>query len=284
MLNGKPCFQVGPLDQGFWPDGIYTAPTDAALRYDIEMTKKLGFNMTRKHVKVEPSRWYYWADRLGLLVWQDMPSGNNRTPESRVQFETELRAARRNAPEPSLHHHVGGLQRRMGAVRHRAPRGHGQTARPVAAGQQRERLERTRRRAMSWISTHYPAPRAPEPESGRAIVLGEFGGLGLALPGHTWQKEHWGYQGMADAEAAPARQYEEFLDTVYSLRETTGLSAAVYTQITDVEVECNGLLTYDRKIVKAPADRIAEANRALRFTPGERGCSRASRHPSAGPL
>ena len=76
FLNGKPYFQVGPLDQGFWPDGLYTAPTDAALKYDIEMTKKLGFNMTRKHVKVEPERWYYWCDKLGLLVWQDMPSGD----------------------------------------------------------------------------------------------------------------------------------------------------------------------------------------------------------------
>src|SRR5262249_29877927 len=101
LLNGKPYFMVGPLDQGFWPDGIYTAPTDEALKYDIEMTKKLGFNMTRKHVKVEPERWYYWCDKLGLLVWQDMPSGDKgiggsdpdlkRTPESARQYEVELK-------------------------------------------------------------------------------------------------------------------------------------------------------------------------------------------------
>src|SRR5207302_1595686 len=101
MLNGKFVFQVGPLDQGFWPDGLYTAPTDEALRYDIEITKKLGFNMTRKHVKVEPDRWYYWCDKLGLLVWQDMPSGDRsvadgkadmvRTPESARQYELELK-------------------------------------------------------------------------------------------------------------------------------------------------------------------------------------------------
>src|ERR1043166_6964185 len=102
MLNNKPYFQFGPLDQGFWPDGLYTAPTDEALRYDIEMTKRLGFNMARKHVKVEPDRWYYWCDKLGLLVWQDMPSGDKyisgdkpditRTPESAKEFETELQA------------------------------------------------------------------------------------------------------------------------------------------------------------------------------------------------
>ncbi|MCX6141654.1 MAG: hypothetical protein NTZ35_00395, partial [Ignavibacteriales bacterium] len=90
LLNGTFEMLVGPLDQGFWPDGIYTAPTDEALRSDIEMTKKLGFNMARKHVKVEPDRWYYWADKLGLMVWQDMPSGNNRTNDSKMQFETEL--------------------------------------------------------------------------------------------------------------------------------------------------------------------------------------------------
>ena len=90
MLNNKPLFQFGPLDQGFWPDGIYTAPTDEALRYDIEMTKKLGFNLARKHVKIEPDRWYYWCDKLGLLVWQDMPSGDNKTPEGKEQFGREL--------------------------------------------------------------------------------------------------------------------------------------------------------------------------------------------------
>ena len=100
-LNGKPIFQVGPLDQGFWPDGLYTAPTDEALKYDIEITKQLGFNMTRKHVKVEPDRWYYWCDKLGLLVWQDMPSGDKsinpdqpdivRSTESARQYDLELK-------------------------------------------------------------------------------------------------------------------------------------------------------------------------------------------------
>ena len=92
VLNGQPVFQLGPLDQGWWPDGLYTAPTDEALRFDVEMTKALGFNMTRKHIKVEPARWYWHADRLGLPVWQDMPSGWNDSPEARRHFERELRA------------------------------------------------------------------------------------------------------------------------------------------------------------------------------------------------
>ena len=139
----------------------------------------------------------------------------------------------------------------------------------------------------------YPKPAAPNAESGRAIVLGEFGGLGLALPGHTWQKEHWGYRGMRDVEEL-ASTYEGFLASVRSLKETAGLCAAVYTQITDVEVECNGLMTYDRMIVKAPSVRISDANRgrghssrcsegdhaAPRYRSGERGC-RISGEPPA---
>ncbi len=258
-LNGKPCFQVGPLDQGFWPDGIYTAPTDAALRYDIEITKKLGFNMTRKHVKVEPARWYYWADRLGLLVWQDMPSANNTTPESRQQFETELeRLVESHQIHPSI----------VMWVVFNEGWGQYDTERLALRVKQ---LDPTRlvNNASGWTDKNagdvldihsYPAPRSPEPESTRATVLGEFGGLGLAVSGHTWKKEHWGYQGMANADALIVK-YEEFLNTIYTLHETPGLSAAVYTQLTDVEVECNGLLTYDRQVVKAPEDRFARANR-----------------------
>ena len=131
MLNGKFVFQSGPLDQGFWPDGIYTAPTDEALRFDIEAIKKLGMNMARKHVKVEPDRWYYWCDKLGLLVWQDMPSGGAgksgkkktgdgvpASEEKAKQFESRVAGPGRNAPQSSLDHHVGRLQRRLGAVRH----------------------------------------------------------------------------------------------------------------------------------------------------------------------
>jgi hypothetical protein len=258
MLNGKFVMQVGPLDQGFWPDGLYTAPTDAALRYDLEVTKQLGFNMTRKHVKVEPERWYYWADKLGVLVWQDMPSGNNQTPESKMQFERELEQLIR------LHRNHPAII--MWVVFNE---GWGQydTERLTAWVEQ---LDPTRlvNNASGWADKNvgavndihsYPKPKSPKAEPDRAIVLGEFGGLGLAIPGHTWKKEHWGYQGMADAEQLTSK-YESFLRTVYQLKDDPGLSAAVYTQITDVEVECNGLLTYDRAVIKPDRQRIAAAN------------------------
>ena len=259
LLNGKFVMQVGPLDQGFWPDGIYTAPTDEALRSDIEMTKKLGFNMARKHVKVEPDRWYYWADRLGLMVWQDMPSGNNKTDDSKMQFETEL------ANLVVTHYNHPSIV--MWVVFNE---GWGQydTERLAAWVKQ---LDPTRlvNNASGWTDKkagdvldihHYPQPKSPEPDSSRAIVLGEFGGLGLAVDGHTWKKEHWGYQGMSDVEQLTSR-YEKFMKRVYEFKDSPGLSAAIYTQTTDVEVECNGLMTYDRKIVKPVLERVAAANR-----------------------
>ncbi len=257
-LNGKPLFQIGPLDQGFWPDGLYTAPTDEALRYDIEVTRRLGFNAARKHVKIEPQRWYYWCDKLGLLVWQDMPNGNNRTPQSRKQFEqelTELVLEHRN--HPSI---IMWVVFNEGWGQHDTPR-YVQLVR---------RLDPTRlvNNASGWTDEkvghvhdihRYPGPAAPEPESDRAGVLGEFGGLGLAVPEHTWSKTSWGYRGMADREEL-SRHYVSLLRRVWQLHETRGLSAAIYTQTTDVEIECNGLMTYDRRIIKPNVEAIAAAN------------------------
>lgn len=259
FLNGEPVFQIGLLDQGFWPDGIYTAPTDAALRYDIEVTKQLGFNMARKHVKVEPDRWYYWADKLGLLVWQDMPSANNKTPEGQRQFESELGEMVR-----TLRNHPSIV---MWVVFNE---GWGQfdTERLAALvkGLDPKRLVNS---VSGWTDKgvgdvndihSYPKPQSPPAESARVAILGEFGGLGFAVAGHTWQSEHWGYQGMNSTEQLTAK-YELFLRRVYGLKENPGLSAAVYTQTTDVEVECNGLVTYNRVVVKPDMQRIALANR-----------------------
>jgi hypothetical protein len=259
LLNGTALFQVGPLDQGFWPDGLYTAPTDEALRFDIAMTRKLGFNTTRKHVKVEPERWYYWADKLGLLVWQDMPSANNATESGRKQFERELeRLVLTHRNHPSI----------VTWVVFNEGWGQYDTERLTARVRT---LDPTRlvNNASGWTDKnvgdfmdihHYPTPKAPTPESTRVSVLGEFGGLGLGVSGHRWQEKFWGYRGMTDPEELTGK-YESFLRTVHGLKEEKGLSAAIYTQITDVEVECNGLLTYDRKIIKPSLKRIAAANR-----------------------
>ena len=258
MLNGKFVFQVGPLDQGFWPDGIYTAPTDEALRYDIETMQEAGLQLARKHVKVEPDRWYYWCDKLGLLVWQDMPAGDNRTAEAKQQFEAELRRlieGRRNHP---CDHHVGGLQRRLGTARHPALDRMGQATGPQPAGQQCQRLDR--RECGDVIDMHnYPGPGSPRPDASRAAVLGEFGGLGLAVAGHTWSRKTWGYKGTQNTEDL-TRNYEEMLRRAWKLKDKAGLSACIYTQIADMETECNGLLTYDREVNKVIPERAAAAN------------------------
>jgi hypothetical protein len=270
MLNNKPYFQIGPLDQGFWPDGIYAAPTDEALRYDIEMTKRLGFNMARKHVKIEPDRWYYWCDKLGLLVWQDMPSGDKyiggndpditRSPESAAEFEKELAAlieGRGNHPCIVMW------------VPYNEGWGQWDTARIV---QKIKELDPSRLvdNASGWTDRavgdvhdmhKYPGPGSPPPEQRRAAVLGEFGGLGLPIRGHTWQSEkNWGYKSFTDTNALTTA-YIDLLSKLFPLIDEKGLSAAVYTQTTDVEVEVNGLMTYDRALVKMNADLISMANR-----------------------
>jgi hypothetical protein len=269
LLNGKFVFQVGPLDQGFWPDGQYTAPTDEALKYDIEVTKQLGFNATRKHVKVEPERWYYWCDKLGLLVWQDMPSGDRgvapgkgeitRSPESARQHEVELKRM------------IDGLQNHPSIIMWVVfNEGWGQydTVRLTKWVKERD-PSRLVDCASGWNDMKvgdvhdihvYPGPGSPDPEPERAAVLGEFGGLGLGVDGHTWSDKTWGYQG-TKSKADLTRKYEKLLRRAWQLKEEHGLSAAIYTQITDVETEANGLLTYDRAVIKVDVERAAAANR-----------------------
>ncbi|MDE3151718.1 MAG: hypothetical protein KGL93_05675 [Gemmatimonadota bacterium] len=248
FLNNAPLFEYGPLDQGWWPDGLYTPPTESAMRHDIVMTKRLGFNMIRKHVKVEPDRWYWLADSLGVLVWQDMPSGENKTAAAQTEFKTEL------------HRMVDALRDHPSIVMW-VPfnEGWGQFDTPdVVAWIKSHDPTRLVNNATGWtdkgvgdvVDVHvYPGPGMPKTEPVRAAVLGEFGGLGLPLEGHTWlPKNNWGYRTFADTFALRAA-YGDLLDQL-RLLEAQGLSAAVYTQTTDVEVEVNGLMTYDRAIVK----------------------------------
>ncbi|MCY2989699.1 MAG: DUF4965 domain-containing protein [Planctomycetota bacterium] len=290
MLNNKPLFQFGPLDQGFWPDGLYTAPTDEALRYDIQMTRKLGFNMARKHVKVEPDRWYYWCDKLGLLVWQDMPSGNfggkddqRRSDEASTQYELELkRLVHGFYNHPSI---VMWVPFNEGWGQHETPR-------YVDLIKQWDPT-RLVNNASGWsdrkvgdvIDVHnYPGPGAPKLEAERAGVLGEFGGLGLPLPGHTWQDEaNWGYRSFKTREEL-TDAYVSLIKKLHLLTGDEGLCAAVYTQTTDVEIEVNGLLTYDRALVKADQARLTEANQSVYLPVEPRRAEGSQLVPPATPL
>ena len=257
-LNDQNTFEVGTLDQGFWPDGIYTAPTDEALRSDIEFLKKSGFNLIRKHVKVEPDRWYYWCDKLGLLVWQDMPSANNSTPAGRRDFENELlRMVNCRGNHPSIIMWVLFNE------------GWGQYDTAQLAGWLKDvdpsRLVDdasgwTDMRAGDVIDMHnYPGPNAPAPEPHRAAVLGESGGIGYAVDGHLWSAHSWGYIMLTNRQEL-ADRYVKTLKQVWELHNLGGLSAAIYTQTADVETECNGLLTYDRAVEKIPSATVLAAN------------------------
>ena len=275
FLNNKPLFQFGPLDQGWWPDGLYTAPTDEALRYDIETLKQLGCNMMRKHVKVEPDRLYYWCDKLGLLVWQDMPSGDRfiggndpdivRSEESARQFDLEL-----GRVIDSLRNHPCIIM----WVPFNEGWGQFDTPRVVELIKKLD-PNRLVDCASGWTDRgvgdvhdihSYPGPDAPPVEEKRAIVLGEFGGLGLPVKGHIWHDEKsWGYRRFNNSEELTTA-YVVLLDNLRPLI-AGGLSAAVYTQTTDVEVEVNGFMTYDRAMIKMDADKIGVANRRLYLPP-----------------
>ena len=256
LLNGKPLFEFGTLDQGWWPDGLYTAPTEAARRNDLVVLKRLGFNLIRKHVKVEPERWYYDCDSLGILVWQDMPSGDNGTDAGRADFGAELATvvdALRN--HPSI---VMWVPFNEGWGQHDTPR--------YVAWLQAHDPSRLVDDASGWTDARvgavmdvhdYPGPAMPALEARRAAVLGEFGGLGLPLPGHTWIAEgNWGYRRYGTQDSL----WSAFRGLLARLRPLVGdgLAAAVYTQTTDVETEVNGLMTYDRAVVKLPPAAAGE--------------------------
>jgi beta-galactosidase/beta-glucuronidase len=282
LLNGKFRFQFGLLDQGWWPDGLYTAPTDEALLFDIEQSREMGFNMIRKHVKVEPARWYYHADRLGMLVWQDMPNGDwggrwgmrpgvvgdgedmERSEASEKIFRTEWAAIM-----DALHNFPSIV------VWVPFNEGWGQFKTTEITEWTMERDTSRLVNSASGGNFHpvghildihnYPTPAMPRADLfGRQqiLVLGEYGGLGLPLEGHTWQgKDNWGYQSFKDADSL----FETYSNYIGRLEQMIpkGLSAAIYTQTTDVEIETNGLITYDRRIIKLPAGQLRELHQRL---------------------
>ena len=289
FLNNKALFQIGPLDQGWWPDGLYTAPSDEALKYDIEVTRELGFNMARKHVKVEPARWYYWCDRLGLMVWQDMPSAflsgerdakslyidpwalNDAPREgvSAAQFESEWKAEI---------DHFGFFPSIVAWVPFNEGWGQYDTGR-IAEWTKLYDPTRLVNATSGWTDrgvgdfydTHmYPGPgMRPLPSSDkRATVLGEFGGLGWPVEDHLWwNKRNWGYRTLNSRKELNDK-YDEIVSAVAGPYHR-GVSAAIYTQTTDVEGEVNGLMTYDRRLVKFDADQLKKIHGVFFAPPRE---------------
>ncbi len=264
LLNNKYVFERGPLDQGFWPDGIYTAPTDDALKSDIQAMKAMGFNMVRKHIKVEPARWYYWTDKLGLLVWQDMPSADSYPwrvesvpPVDKAEFESELRRmVETHWNSPSI---ISWTLFNEAQGEYDSPR--------LAAMVKALDPSRLVNEASGGDYTgsgdlndlhQYPEPGVRASTPNQALVNGEYGGIGYPVPGHTWTNSGATYTNVATANDL-LYEYAEYIQKVNKLDEEKGLSATVYTELTDVMTEINGLLTYDR-IPKVPFEKIYEAN------------------------
>ncbi|MDR2388601.1 MAG: beta-galactosidase, partial [Tannerellaceae bacterium] len=264
QLNNKNLFHYGPLDQGWWPDGLYTAPTDEALLFDIRKTKAWGFNMIRKHVKVEPARWYYHCDREGMLVWQDMPSGDlgnswqpeiynggadkKRSPASIADFNSEWQAIMDFCiSNPSVvvwvpFNEGWGQFNTEKVTEWTKTYDPSRLVNPASGGNHRP--------CGDILDLHnYPNPKMYLFDAERVNVLGEYGGIGLPLEEHLWwQKRNWGYIQFKNEEEVTA-QYVQYASELKELLKR-GFSAAVYTQTTDVEGEVNGLMTYDRKRVK----------------------------------
>ena len=259
-INGKFVFMNGPLDQGYWPDGLMTAPTDAALKYDLQKTMELGWNTTRKHIKVEPERWYYHCDQMGLIVWQDTVSGSNRTDADKANYIDEMKrmiAGKYNHPSIVMW------------VTFNEGWGQFDTPRVVEIA---KKADPTRwiSNASGWTDMNvgdvhdyhsYPNPNGPDAKNAdRFSVCGEYGGLTWPIDDHRWPAGIFGYEDNAGKEKL-TRRYEDVLQRVAKLRDEKGMSAAIYTEITDVEGECNGMLTYDRAVMKPDVARVAAANK-----------------------
>ena len=290
FLNGEPYFQSGLLDQGYWPDGLYTAPSDEALIYDIQTAKAMGFNLLRKHIKVEPMRWYYHCDRLGMMVWQDMPSGGGKYRFSTITLPLVTGIHRRDnhyrafarASSQGRGEYMDELEEMVGQL-FNAPsvvlwvpfnEGWGQFDSTLVMERLRA-LDPTRPvdPASGWhdqgagelrsLHVYFKPFRFRRDRRGRALALSEFGGYNLRVDGHCFNQKDYGYRRLPDAAALWwdfSRLYErEVLPAV-----PRGLCASVYTQLSDVEDELNGLMTYDRRVVKLDADEVRELNERLK--------------------
>ena len=277
-LNDKPIFMYGPLDQGWWPDGLYTAPTDEALAFDVQKTKDWGFNLIRKHVKVEPARWYYHCDRLGILVWQDMPSGDlhGSWQNTRWYQGTEfVRSADSEACYRKEWREIMDYLYSQPCIVAWVPfnEGWGQfkTLEITAWTKQHDpsRLVNSASGGNHFLGAgdildlhNYPQPDMYLYDANRVNVLGEYGGIGLPVEGHLWTPDrNWGYVKFA----SPKEVTDEYVKYARQLKEMVarGFSAAIYTQTTDVEIEVNGLMTYDRRVDKVEIPRIREINQQV---------------------
>lgn len=269
FLNNKYTYNLGTLDQGFWPEGLYTAPTDEALAFDILASKAMGFNTIRKHIKLEPARWYYHCDRIGMLVWQDMVNPSNDGTAAQSQFEAEnIENMQQLYNYPCITTWIlfnegwGAYdQARLTTLMKETDPSriiNGHSGENYYKASPADTLKKWANSDMADIHA-YPPPSMPPYLPGKAMVIGEFGGIGVSITSHIWEeKSGWGY-GNTVNPVTMLKQYTEMMNALKTM-EANGLSGSIYTQPFDVETEQNGLITYDREISKASMQKIREAN------------------------
>ena len=277
FLNDKPLFNIGPLDQGYWPDGIYTPPSEEAMVFDIQRMKDLGFNTLRKHAKTETFRFYYQCDKIGMVVWQDMPSGNVGTSGSWDPWNMDggEDTVRTQGSKDNFYKEWEGIIQNLKFFQciivwtpFNEAWGQFDTEAVVQYTLQRDNLRLinaasggNHRAVGNFIDFHtYPDPRYPFKYNESINVVGEYGGLGLEIKNHTWKDDNWSYNQVYSKEELTGN-YTLYIETLIDLAKQ-GISAAIYTQVTDVEGEINGLMTYDRNETKV-FDRIKEVNERL---------------------
>ena len=277
FLNDKPIFNLGPLDQGYWPDGIYTPPSEEAMIFDIQTMKDLGFNTLRKHAKTECFRWYYQCDKLGMLVWQDMPSGN--VDGSGKWNDTNMNGGsdfvRTKGSKDNYYKEWGEIIENLKFFQciiiwtpFNEAWGQFETEATVNFTKGKDNLRLidaasggNHRECGNFVDIHsYPGPDYKLKWESLINVIGEYGGLGLEIKNHTWKDENWSYYPMKD-KAELIKTFVSYIDELINL-VPDGISGAIYTQVTDVEGEINGLMTYDREEIKVN-DTIREANERL---------------------
>lgn len=277
-INGKAQYLFGPLDQGWWPDGLYTAPTDEALKSDLVLTKELGFNLIRKHIKVEPARWYYYCDQMGIVVWQDMPSADHHGMDRDCwNIGGGHDQPRSEWAKQNYYHEWGDI---IDALR---PFHCIITWVPFNEAWAQFDTEKVTEWTMAYDPTRlvnaasggnlrltgdiidfhsYPGPQFPYTVPGYINVLGEYGGLGYSIPNHLWwNKRNWGYAEFENSVDLTTR-YVEYTQELLNFIPK-GMAATIYTQTTDCEGEVNGFVTYDRKVVKFQMERVYNANQAV---------------------
>ena len=277
LLNNKPLYMYGPLDQGWWPDGLLTPPSYEAMIYDLQVMKDFGMNMVRKHIKLENDLWFEWCDRNGLVVWQDMPSGCGSGAIGNIEYAMQnfYRENEDLIDATRQHPCIGAWVVINEGWGQHAEQGMAHTHRAVnsviAANHDPGRFVHavtgwTDVEMGDFLDVHsYPSPgAATNPVNERVASCGEFGGINLFIENHMWAGSDVNYTTVDDADTY-ANLYDHYTDRLQELQQEKGLWMSVYTQITDVEQECNGILTYDRKVLKvSPAQQEAMRAKILR--------------------